>query len=102
MDFRRVLYRPGLLLLDEDMPGLSGIDLLREMRGNRNSAMLPVIITTTSPEPAIAAAAFNAGADDHVVMPCDFRMLSARNERSSEERRVGKECVRTGSSRWAP
>src|SRR3546814_5801795 len=81
MDFRRVLYRPGLLLLDEDMPGLPGIDLLRELRGNRNSAMLPVIITTTSTEPAIAAAAFNAGADDHVVMPCDFRMLSARIER---------------------
>src|SRR3546814_5882634 len=60
--------QPGLLLLDEDMPGLSGIDLLREMRGKRNSAMLPVIMTTTSTEPAIAAAALNAGADDHVVM----------------------------------
>lgn len=79
--------RPGLLLLDQHMPGLSGIDLLREMRGNRDSSLLPVIIMTVSDDPGLAVAALNAGADDHIVMPCAPRALAARMERQLERAR---------------
>lgn len=78
---------PALLLLDQDMPGLSGIDLLRELRGARDSAHLPVIILTRSHDADLAGAALNAGADDHVVLPVDFATLSARIERQLERSR---------------
>ena len=78
---------PTLLLLDQDMPGLSGIDLLRELRGARDSAHLPVIILTRSHDADLAGAALNAGADDHIVLPVDFAVLSARIERQLERSR---------------
>lgn len=79
--------RPALLLLDQNMPGLSGIDLLREMHGNQDGQQLPVIIMSSSAEPGQAIAALNAGADDHLVMPCDSGVLAARIERHLERAR---------------
>lgn len=79
--------RPGLLLLDQDMPGLTGIDLLREMRGSKDTSQLPVIIMTSSADPALVGAALNAGADDHIVTPCAPAALAARIERQLERAR---------------
>src|SRR3546814_18355285 len=83
--------RPALLLLDQNMPGLTGIDLLREMRGSRENAQLPVIIVAHSADAASAVAALHAGADDHLLLPC-----------RPAARRVGKECVRTCTTRLWP
>ncbi len=83
--------RPSLLLVDQNMPGLSGIDLLREMRGNKDSALMPVIITTTTADPAMAIAALNAGADDHIYTPCARGVLAARIERQLDRAREATE-----------
>lgn len=79
--------RPALLLLDQNMPGLTGIDLLREMRGSRENAQLPVIIVAHSADAASAVAALNAGADDHILLPCAPPVLAARIERQLDRAR---------------
>lgn len=70
-----------LVLLDMVMPQMSGMRVLRELRGNRATADLPVIMLTGRSDPAAAVEALAAGADDHVAKPFAFEVLAARIER---------------------
>ncbi len=70
-----------LVLLDLVMPVMSGLDVLNEIRGSRETADLPVIMLTGRSDAAAAVDALAAGADDHVAKPFDFDVLSARIDR---------------------
>ncbi len=70
-----------LVLLDMVMPVISGMHVLREIRGSRETADLPVIMLTGRSDPAAAVEALAAGADDHVAKPFAFEVLQARIER---------------------
>jgi len=70
-----------LLLLDLVMPGMSGLQVLAEIRSRGETADLPVIVITARSDPASAVEALAAGADDHVAKPFDFEVLGARIER---------------------
>lgn len=71
-----------LVLLDMVMPGLSGIDVLTELRGSRDTADLPVIMVTGRSEPTAAVESLAAGADDWIAKPFAFAVLAARIERT--------------------
>jgi DNA-binding response OmpR family regulator len=64
------------LVLDLGLPGLSGIDLLKRLRGAGHS--LPVLILTAQDAVAERIAGLDAGADDYLVKPCDLGELAAR------------------------
>lgn len=70
-----------LVLLDVVMPGMSGFNVLTEIRGCSDSFDLPVMMITGSTDTAIAIACLRAGADDYVTRPFDFDLLAARIER---------------------
>lgn len=70
-----------LVLLDMVMPGLSGMHVLNEIRGNPETADLPVIMLTGRGDASAAVEALTAGADDHVAKPFAFEVLGARIER---------------------
>ena len=72
--------RPDLLLLDQDMPGMSGAQVLREIRGSRMLYDLPVIMFTAVSGAADEAQARYAGAQDYIRKPFDpmFMMLKVR------------------------
>ena len=70
-----------LVLLDLVMPVMSGLDVLNEIRGSRETADLPVIMLTGRSDATAAVDALAAGADDHVAKPFDFDVLSARIDR---------------------
>lgn len=72
--------RPDIILLDYMMPKMNGIEVLRELRGNPNTADIPVIMVTARAEGEATAEALNAGADDYVTKPIDFVVLRARIE----------------------
>ncbi len=71
-----------LVLLDMVMPGISGLDVLAEVRASPDTADLPVIMITGVSDARGAVEALAAGADDHVAKPFDFDMLGARIERT--------------------
>lgn len=71
-----------LVLLDMVMPGLSGVDVLTELRGHRDTHDLPVIMVTARSEPQAAVEALAAGADDWIAKPFAFDVLAARVERT--------------------
>ena len=64
-------FRPGIIFMDHDMPGVSGLDATRELKSNPMSKSIPVIYFSGQDNVAELAAA--AGADDflrkHFYMP---------------------------------
>jgi EAL domain-containing protein (putative c-di-GMP-specific phosphodiesterase class I)/CheY-like chemotaxis protein len=77
-DARRALGRTkfGAILIDVGLPDLSGIDLVREIRGRW--ATLPIIVVTGADEVADRVAGLDAGANDYIVKPFDPKELQAR------------------------
>src|SRR2546426_7301585 len=70
----RVLIKqqePDLLLLDVNLPGMSGIDFLRELRNGNGSSPLVVIITAHGSE-RVAVEAVKSGAYDYLSKPFEL------------------------------
>lgn len=70
--------RPDLLLLDWMLPGLSGIELCRRLRGRKETENLPVIMLTARGEESDRVRGLAIGADDYVVKPFSVPELLAR------------------------
>jgi two-component system OmpR family response regulator/two-component system response regulator QseB len=66
----------GAVVLDLGLPRLSGIDLLRRLRGR--GSPVPVLILTARDAVENRIAGLDAGADDYVVKPVDLGELAAR------------------------
>ena len=66
----------GLVVLDLNLPGMHGLDILRQIR--RRSLDLPVIVVTGMGSVEDRVAGLNAGADDYLAKPFAFRELEAR------------------------
>lgn len=69
-----------LVLLDNMMPGLSGIDVLRVLRQKYSASRLPVIMVTAQAESDNVVAALQQGANDYITKPVDLKVALARIE----------------------
>ena len=63
---------PTLILLDLNLPKMSGIEFLRELRNDPELKELHIIVLTSSNEPQDRAAAFEYDVDDYIVKPHSF------------------------------
>jgi adenylate cyclase len=70
-------HQPDLLLLDVMMPGLDGYDVCRHLRVNEETAVLPVIMVTSSVG-SEKTRAIEAGADDFIPKPFNHDELLTR------------------------
>lgn len=70
--------RPDLVLLDVMMPGMSGVEVLAELRRTWSPAELPVIMATARGDSSDVVAALRLGANDYVTKPLDFPVVLAR------------------------
>jgi DNA-binding response OmpR family regulator len=70
--------RPDLLLLDQDMPGMSGAKVLRRLRGSPLLYDLPVIMFTALTGHADEQQALYHGAQDYIRKPFDAKFLTWR------------------------
>ncbi len=69
--------RPQLVILDVMMPGISGFDVLREIR---QVSPVPVIMLTAKQEEVDKLSGFNLGADDYIAKPFSPKELVKRVE----------------------
>src|SRR3546814_15124789 len=76
-----------LLLLDLNLPGRSGLDVLRQLRQDGNQ--VPILIVTARDGLDDRVAGLDAGADDYVTKPFDLPELAAR-VRAFGRRRAGQ------------
>jgi DNA-binding response OmpR family regulator len=69
---------PDLVILDINLPVMSGTEVCRVMRSRPDSANTPIIMLTARTNEADRVAGLDLGADDYVTKPFSLRELSAR------------------------
>lgn len=63
---------PAVILLDLNLPGLNGIEVLRQLRENPETKLLPVVVLTTSGDRNDISVSYSMGANSYVIKPVDF------------------------------
>jgi signal transduction histidine kinase/HPt (histidine-containing phosphotransfer) domain-containing protein len=68
---------PTVILQDLVMPGVNGLDLLKEYRNHPSTRAVPVIVLSSKEEPAVKQIAFESGANDYMVkLPHRIELLA--------------------------
>tara|TARA_B100000287_G_scaffold169965_1_gene160336 strand:+ start:110 stop:808 length:699 start_codon:yes stop_codon:yes gene_type:complete len=70
--------KPDLLILDLMLPGMSGLDLCKEIRADKSLQNLAIIMLTAKGEEVDRIIGFELGADDYVTKPFSVRELILR------------------------
>ena len=70
--------RPDLLLVDWMLPDMSGLELTRSLKRDRDTRDLPIIMLTARAEEGDKIAGLDGGADDYLTKPFAFAELTAR------------------------
>lgn len=60
---------PGVVLLDLNLPGMNGQELLKELRGNAQPPAIPIVILSTSTNPRDIAACYRLGVAGYLCKP---------------------------------
>ena len=61
--------RPDLVISDIMMPNLSGIELVEQLKGDAETASIPIILLSAKAQSADVKAGMEAGADDYITKP---------------------------------
>ena len=85
---------PALMLLDAEMPGMSGFDICRALKGDPTLADVSVIFVTSHGEPAFEIEGFALGAADFIAKPVSAPLLVARVETQLRVKRMADELRR--------
>ncbi|NJN98000.1 MAG: response regulator [Anaerolineales bacterium] len=69
---RDITLTPKVVLLDLKLPKLSGLEVLRAVKGDLQTQTIPVVMVTSSAEDPDIEAAYLLGANGYVVKPVEF------------------------------
>lgn len=72
---RDMSVMPEVTLLDLNLPKIDGLEVLRQMRANERTRLLPVVILTTSNEDQDRLRSYDLGANSYVRKPVDFEQF---------------------------
>jgi len=89
---------PDLILLDAEMPGMSGFEVLRTLKTDRLLADVPVIFVTSHNEAGFEVSALDMGAADYIAKPLKASRILARVRTQLRVKRTIDDLRRTVSS----
>ncbi len=93
--------RPDVILMDQQLPDVSGLDLCSQLQENKGTELIPVIFISASQDDALRRMAFLAGAAAFLVKPLDPEELIARIESCIEIRRQWRD-ISSGTASEVP
>ena len=73
---RDVQQQPKVVLLDLKLPKVDGIEVLRRVRADERTKLLPVVMLTSSREDRDVIESYKLGANSYIVKPVDFENFS--------------------------
>lgn len=71
-DGRDTTVAPAVVLLDLGLPKVGGLEVLRRIRADERSSLLPVVILTSSTEEQDRISGYKLGANSYIRKPVDF------------------------------
>lgn len=70
--------QPELVLLDAEMPGMSGCEVCRQLRANPRTADITIFMVTANLRETQRREAYDAGVNDYILKPFDVHELRSR------------------------
>src|SRR5438270_14073426 len=89
-----------LVLLDIEMPEISGLDALQKLRARYSAAELPIIMVTAKAQSDDIVRALDLGANDYLTKPIDFPVAVARIGTQLSHKRA-QEALKESEERYA-
>src|SRR3954466_7814724 len=71
-------HKPDLVLLDLMMPGMTGLEVCKQLRGDARTSRVPIIMLTAKAAETDKIVGLEMGADDYITKPFSVRELIAR------------------------
>ena len=68
--------RPMLILLDLNLPDMSGIDILKRLKENEHLRVLPVVVLTTTDDKSEIQRCYDLGCNVYVTKPVDYQKFA--------------------------
>ena len=70
--------RPRVIVTDVNMPGMSGLDMVKALRADAGTRDIAILMLTSDESAETEQQAMAAGADEYVLKPVDPQRLAAR------------------------
>ncbi|CAG0928950.1 Response regulator rcp1 [Thermoflexales bacterium] len=67
---------PKIILLDLKLPKVDGLEVLKRVKGDPHTRLIPIVMLTSSREERDVITSYNLGVNSYIVKPVDFQQFT--------------------------